>query len=135
MRIRLDRDRLVRDHERAQASDFPAAQARGRSIERHRVARFDAIAADRFDLGERERRRQQDSALRRAAGKLADGEKKLTRERQGRIDMGAAAVGEQKGAAARGPALGDPIRIRDRQNGAGGSTPIHRPGRGAAGTL
>src|SRR5437867_2441047 len=59
------------------------------------------------------------AALRGAAGELAERQERLARERQGRVELRAAAVGEQERAAARGTPLGDPIRIRDRQNGAG----------------
>ena len=44
----------------------------------------------------RDRRGEHDAALRGAAGKLGDGEERLARQRRGRIDLRAAAVGQQE---------------------------------------
>ena len=69
-----------------------------------------------------DRRRQQDAALRGGAGDLADREKRLARQRRRRIDVGAAAVGEQE-RAARAAALGDAVGIGEREERAGATAP------------
>jgi len=53
----------------------------------------------RLDLGERQRRRQHDAALRGGSGDLGDGEERRARKRGRRIDVGATAVGQEEGAA------------------------------------
>ena len=74
---------------------------RGRGIERDFFAAFDLVGEERFDLVERDWRGEQDAALRRGAGHFGHGEERLARQRRGRIEIGAAAIGEQERAARR----------------------------------
>ena len=78
------------------------------------VAVFDPVGEARLDLVERDRRRQHDAARRRRAGQFGDREERLARQRRGRIDIAAAAVGEQKCAAA-AAVLGDAVGIGERE--------------------
>ena len=100
---------------RAEPAQRRAAQARGRGVEGDLVAALDAVGESALDLGERDRRRQQDAALRGGAGDLGDREKRLARQRRRRIDVGAAAVGEQERAAG-AAALGDAVGIGERED-------------------
>src|SRR5262245_66537535 len=78
------------------------------------VAALDAVGESRFDLPQRQRRRQHDAALRRRAGDLGDGEERRGRKRRGRIDIRAAAVGQEEGAAG-AAVLGDAVGIGERE--------------------
>ena len=76
------------------------AQARAGRIERHLVARDDAVGKARFDLGECHRRGEQDAAGRRAAGQFGDRKIGLAGQRRGGVELRAAAIGKQKRPAA-----------------------------------
>ena len=73
----------------------------------------------RLDLGERDRRRQNDAARRRGAGQFGHRQKRLARQRRSGIDIAAAAVGEQERAVAAAAALGDAVGIGEREQRAG----------------
>ena len=90
------RHRLLGERERAEFAQPAHAQARARRIEGDLLARVDARGKARLDLGERDRRGQENAARGGAAGKFGDGEIRLTRERGGGIDLRAAAVRQQK---------------------------------------
>ena len=70
-------------------------------VEGDLVAALDPVGEALLDLGERDRRGQQDAALRRRAGQFGHGEKRLARQRRCRIDIGAAAIGQQERAVRR----------------------------------
>ena len=90
----------------------------GGRVEGDLVARFDAVAEMRLDLGERQRRGKQDASLRGGAGDLADREEGLARQRRRLIDIGAAPVGEQERSAG-AAAPGDAVGIGEREQHAG----------------
>ena len=92
----VDRLGLLGQHDRAEPPAAPRAQRGRRGIERHSLAVFDFVGKARLDLRERDRRGQQDAARRRGAGQFGHREKRLARQRRGRIDRAAAAVGEQE---------------------------------------
>ena len=71
-------------------------------------------AKSRLDLGERNRRGEQDAALRGSCRDLRDGEERLARQRRCRIDIRAAAVGEQEGPAG-AAVLRDAVGIGERE--------------------
>ena len=79
-----DRHRLLGQRERAEPAVAARAQARGRLIEGDLLARVDAFGEARLDLGERDRRGEQDAARGGAAGNLGHGEKWLARQRRRR---------------------------------------------------
>ena len=106
---------LLGQHQRAEPARAARAQRSGAGVEGHRIAVLDLAGKTRFDLGQRNRRRQHDAARRRGAGQFGDGEERLARQRRGRIDIAAAAVGEQEGATAAAAVLGDAVGISERE--------------------
>ena len=58
---------------------------------------------------------EQDAALGRAAGQFGDGEERLARERRGGIDVGAAAIRQQKRSAGAAAVFGDALGIGERE--------------------
>ena len=98
---RRDDLHLAVAHRRREVVRFFSPRAAGadaarRCIEDDFVACFDAIAKVGLDLRQRDRRSEQDAALRGGAGDLADREIGFARQRRRRIETGAAAVGKQK---------------------------------------
>ena len=119
---------LVARRDRATAARPAPARRAARCARPRRLAeaasnvissRLSIVSAKRcFDLVERDRRGQQDAALRRGAGQFGDREERLARQRRRRIDVGAAAVREQE-RAARAAVLGDAVGIGEREDRAG----------------
>ena len=105
---------------------LPPTQAGALLVEHDLVAALDTIAEMRFDLRKRQRGGEEDAALCGGAGNLADGEERLTCKRRGRIEIGAAAVGEQEGTAS-AAAPGDAIRIGESEEKAGSPTLVATP--------
>ena len=114
----VDRERPLGQRDRAEAFAAAAAQACRRGIEADVLAAFDMVGEALLDLAQRDRRREQNAALRGGAGQLGHGEERLARQRRRRIDIGAAAVGQQE-RAIRAAALGDAVGIGQRQDRAG----------------
>ena len=121
--------RRLRARPRPRTAARPSVIAPSRSLRRPRrlarrgveadvLAAFDLAGEALLDLAERDRGGEQDAALRGGAGQFRHGEERLARQRRGRIDVGAAAVGQQERAVA-AAALGDAIGIGQRQNRAG----------------
>ena len=107
--VGLDLAALLAERDGAEPAQAARTQAPGRRVERDLVTRRDAVTEMRLDLRKRQRRRQQDAALRGGAGDLADREIGFARQRRRLVDGGAAPVGEQErsaGAAAAGDAVG-----------------------------
>ena len=100
-----------------------------RGVEGDLLAALDLVGEARLDLVERDRRGQQDAALRRGAGQLGDREKRLARQRRGRIDDCAPRPLASRNAPLAAAALGDAVGIGEREDGAGrqlGSSPLRR---------
>ena len=74
-RVRRRRHRLLGQHKRAEPALAARAQGRGRLIEGDLLARVNAVGETRLDLGQRDRRGEQDAARRCAAGKFGHGYK------------------------------------------------------------
>ena len=96
------------------------------AIEHDLVLGFDLVRKALLDLRERDRRRQQDAAVRGGAGQLADGEERRARQRRRLLDRGAAAVGQHERAVA--AIARDAIGKRQRQQHAGRQSPRRAPG-------
>src|SRR5262249_7676447 len=107
------------------AAQVPPAQARTGLVKCHFVAALDALAEMRLDVHKRKRGRKQDAPLRGGPCNLADGEKRLARQRRRRIGIGAPAVGEQERAAC-ASGLRDAVRIGERKQNAGGEFILRR---------
>ena len=110
--------RPLGQRDRAEPFAAAAAQACRRGVEADVLAAFDLVREALLDLVQRDRGCEQDAALRGGAGKLRHGEERLARQRRRRIDIGAAAVGQQERAIS-AAALGDAVRIGQRQDRAG----------------
>ena len=116
--VGLDLADLLAERDRAEPAQPAGADAGGRCIEGDLIARFDARAEMRLDLGKRQRRGEQHPALRRGARDLADREKRLARQRRRLIDIGAAPIREHERTAG-AAALGDAVGIGERKQHAG----------------
>ena len=76
----LDSHRPLGQRHRAEAFAAAAAQACRCGIEADVLAAFDMVRETLLDLAERDRRREQNAALRGGAGKLRHGEEWLARQ-------------------------------------------------------
>ena len=94
------------------------AQGKRAAIERNLLCRFDVIGEAPLDLFLRDRRRQQDAALRGGTGQFGDRDIGRARQRRGLIHGGAAAIGKHKAAIA--AVARDAIRKGKGQHDAGG---------------
>ena len=87
---------LLGKRDRAETAHTARAHGPARLVEDDLVAALDAVGKLRFDFGEGQRRGEPDAALRSGAGDLGNGEKRLARQRRCRIDIGAAAIGQEE---------------------------------------
>ena len=113
--IGRDRFDLLGKRDGAQPARAPRAQRRRAGIETDGIAVFDLTREARFDFGKRDRRGQNDTARRRATGQFRHRQKRFARQRRCRIDIAAAAIGQQKGASAAAAAFGDAVGISQRE--------------------
>ena len=114
--VRDHRHRLLAERDRAEPPRRAGSAGQRAGIDGDLLAGLDAIGKVRLDLGEVDRGREHDAALRGAADDLGHRQERLPRQRRGRIDIGAAAVGEQERARRGAAILGEPLRIGERQN-------------------
>ena len=134
-----DRDGPLAEHDGAEPAAVAAAQRKPRSVESNLCARSDASGKMRLDFGKCNRRGRKDAALRSAAGEFGHRQEWLAGERQGGIEIGAAAVRQQKRVGAGAAVFGNALRKSEGDQGAdayvsspaygGGDRPHLRPTR------
>ena len=89
--------------------------------------RVDAFGEARLDLGECDRRGEQDAARRGAAGKLGHGEKWRASQLRRRIDLRAAAVGQEERAGSAAAVFRNPFGVGEGEKSADGRLRASRP--------
>ena len=105
-----NRHRLLAEDDGAKPPAVAAAQRQARGIEGDVLAGNDAIGKMRLDFIKRDWRGRENAALRGAAGEFGHRQEWLARERGGGIEIGAAAVRQQKRTGGAAAVFGDAFR-------------------------